>query len=206
VTASAGLTVADGTARLESLAGLTATGVRLGPAWSGRLPEVVRAQLSRGPLSILVGGENASRLAVEIRPLADGWDVRAITGMRARSGRSRITGELDSRIELDRALVPRAATLAYLSLALKGIRHRGMAADIDLLLSEAAGSIASASGRLAVTASAHGSPSGTKARIKATLDLDGTLALADGRLSLTPAAGGKAVHSRHPSTSGSARR
>ncbi len=196
VTASAGLTVADGTVRLESIAGMTATGVRFGPAWSDRLPEVVRAQLSRGPLSFSVGGESASRLAVEIRPSADGWDLRTITGIRAQSGRSRIAGEVDSRVEFDQALAPRAATLAYLSLTLKGIRYRGMAGDIDLLLSEAAGSIAAASGRLAVTASARGSPVGTKARIKATLDLDGTLALADGRLSLTPAAGGKVVLSR----------
>jgi len=188
--------VADGTLRIESTTGLTATNVRLAPAWSGRLPEAIRGQLVRRPISISIGSDAGSRFSAEIQPLADGWDVRAITGLHARSGRNRIAAELDSRVELDRNLAVRKATLAYLSLALKGIRHRGMAADVELLLSEAAGSTAKASGRLAVTASARGSPTGTNARARVALDLDGTLAIADGRVRFTPAPGSKAVVSR----------
>ena len=196
LTATANLAVANGTLRIESTTGLTATNVRFGPAWSGRIPEAIRGQLVRRSLSISIGSDAGSRFSSEIQPLADGWDVRAITGLRARSGPNRITAEFDSRIGLDRNLAVRTATLAYLSLALKGIRHRGMAVDVELLLSEAAGSITKASGRLALTASARGSPTGTNARARVALDVDGTLAVADGRVRFTPAPGSKAVVSR----------
>lgn len=187
VSASVDLRLADGSLRVESAAGLTATGVRLAPAMLERLPDAVREQLAGPPALISIGNAGASRFAAVLGPITNGSSIRVVGGLRARSGPRRAAAELDARIRLGDDLALHDASLAYLSVALKGLRYRGMTTDIDALLNDVNGTAENGAGYLAVTASARGALPGTKSTAQATLDLNGGLVLADRRISVTPA-------------------